>query len=353
MPGPPVGSNFVPCHVCGRLYTRHSLPFHEPQCRERGRADSERKPSEHKKKPTVLDYTQWREPDKESRTSAEERDSISDCNRPPTRTLLNPTPNIVHPVIPPITKVHTKHAGATISRQPRTVSKLYDPRHFNNKAESIDIRSPQSSGCCRIRLPDSFASGSADFRTTKKSKMDRQPVRVWRHKPSTETARVVADQGAGNTHQGASEYARCNICGEQVELSRIKVHQSNCAKIGGLGSSKGASRRRPPTVVCYICGRQFGTRSVGLHEPHCLKKWHLENDRLPKNLKRKEPKKPEVILRGDGTFDTSAMSEAAWQIHLEQLVPCSNCGRTFLPDRLDVHLRGCSTPNNRPVKVRR
>ncbi|GFU34162.1 zinc finger protein 474 [Trichonephila clavipes] len=111
----------------------------------------------------------------------------------------------------------------------------------------------------------------------------------------------------------------------------------------GLRSSR--ATRRPPTIVCYICGRQFGTKSISLHEPHCLKKWHLENDKLPKNLRRQEPKKPEVILRGDGSFDTAAMSEAAWQIHLEQLVPCENCGRTFLPDRLEVHQRGCRGDN--------
>uniref|UniRef100_A0A8C5MKD7 Zinc finger protein 475 n=1 Tax=Leptobrachium leishanense TaxID=445787 RepID=A0A8C5MKD7_9ANUR len=50
----------------------------------------------------------------------------------------------------------------------------------------------------------------------------------------------------------------------------------------------------PPTVVCYICGREFGTKSISIHEPQCLKKWHLENEKLPKNLQRPEPKKPEV-----------------------------------------------------------
>lgn len=52
--------------------------------------------------------------------------------------------------------------------------------------------------------------------------------------------------------------------------------------------------RRPPTVVCYICGREYGTKSISIHEPQCLKKWHNENNLLPKELKRPEPKKPEV-----------------------------------------------------------
>ena len=52
---------------------------------------------------------------------------------------------------------------------------------------------------------------------------------------------------------------------------------------------------KPRTVVCYLCGREFGTKSIGIHEPQCLTKWHIENDKLPPNLRRAEPKKPEVI----------------------------------------------------------
>ena len=51
---------------------------------------------------------------------------------------------------------------------------------------------------------------------------------------------------------------------------------------------------RPPAVFCYICGRQFGTKSISIHEPQCLKKWRIENDKLPPELRRPEPQKPEV-----------------------------------------------------------
>ena len=34
----------------------------------------------------------------------------------------------------------------------------------------------------------------------------------------------------------------------------------------------------------------------------------------------------------------------------EALVPCSNCGRTFLPDRLQIHLRSCKP--GKPLKMR-
>uniref|UniRef100_A0A8C5X730 C2HC/C3H-type domain-containing protein n=1 Tax=Malurus cyaneus samueli TaxID=2593467 RepID=A0A8C5X730_9PASS len=90
--------------------------------------------------------------------------------------------------------------------------------------------------------------------------------------------------------------------------------------------------RRPPTVICYLCGR----------EPQCLKKWHQENDNLPKHLRRPEPKKPEVrTVQAKGFYDLDALNEAAWTSSQAQLVPCDICGRTFLPDRLIVHQRSC------------
>nr|XP_044637030.1 zinc finger protein 474 isoform X3 [Equus asinus] len=100
--------------------------------------------------------------------------------------------------------------------------------------------------------------------------------------------------------------------------------------------------RHPPTIVCYICGREYGTKSIAIHEPQCLKKWHNENNLLPKELRRPEPKKPEVrTITAKGFYDLDALNEAAWTSAQSTLVPCAVCGRTFLPDRLIVHQRSC------------
>ena len=46
-----------------------------------------------------------------------------------------------------------------------------------------------------------------------------------------------------------------------------------------------------------------------------------------------------------GDMDYNATMEAIWQEHLQSLVPCSmGCGRTFNPDRVAVHERGCKGP---------
>ncbi|KFV48882.1 Zinc finger protein 474, partial [Gavia stellata] len=100
--------------------------------------------------------------------------------------------------------------------------------------------------------------------------------------------------------------------------------------------------RRPPAVICYICGREYGTKSISIHEPQCLKKWHWENDMLPKHLRRPEPKKPKVSpTQAKGFYDLDSLNEAAWIRAQNQLVPCDICGCTFLPDRLIVYQRSC------------
>lgn len=46
---------------------------------------------------------------------------------------------------------------------------------------------------------------------------------------------------------------------------------------------------RPPTQECYICGKLFGSKSIKIHEKQCLKKWNLENDSLPADMRSPPP----------------------------------------------------------------
>ncbi|XP_074238317.1 zinc finger protein 474 [Saimiri boliviensis] len=105
--------------------------------------------------------------------------------------------------------------------------------------------------------------------------------------------------------------------------------------------------RRPGLRVCYICGREFGSQSIGIHEPRCLQKWHIENSKLPKHLRRSQPSKPQS-LGGSGSSSLQATNEAAFQSAQAQLLSCASCGHTFLPDRLLVHQRSCKPKGEGP-----
>lgn len=107
--------------------------------------------------------------------------------------------------------------------------------------------------------------------------------------------------------------------------------------------------RRPGFRICYICGREFGSQSLAIHEPQCLEKWRIENSKLPKHLRRPEPSKPQPIGSvGSDSFNLQAANEEAFQSAQAQLLPCENCGRTFLPDRLLVHQRSCKPKGENP-----
>ncbi|XP_054445299.1 zinc finger protein 474-like [Pteronotus mesoamericanus] len=142
----------------------------------------------------------------------------------------------------------------------------------------------------------------------------------------------------------------CESCGRTFLPDRLLVHQRSCKPKGkgptapnpnssndlsGLKKASGGIPARPKTLICYICGREFGTLSLPIHEPKCLEKWKIENDRLPRELRRPLPQKSQPPITGEGP------SQA-------QLVPCPNCGRTFAPDRLLVHQRSCKAQPSGP-----
>lgn len=174
-----------------------------------------------------------------------------------------------------------------------------------------------------------------------------------------------------------SQLVPCENCGRTFNPDRLPVHQRSCKPGNPVKPSKnfdpsraGSARqgsspqgvygrrspqppRKPQTVVCFICGREFGTKSISIHEPQCLKKWELENSRLPKHLRRPPPVKPNILpsLPGQGGSDLERMNQLAYESSQKQLVPCRNCGRTFLPEKLEVHLRSCK-PGSKTMPLR-
>ncbi len=60
----------------------------------------------------------------------------------------------------------------------------------------------------------------------------------------------------------------------------------------------------PKFVLCYVCGRKYGTQSIEIHEPQCLEQWHIENAKLPPNLRRPPPRKPDVHISSKFIFSS-------------------------------------------------
>ena len=211
----------------------------------------------------------------------------------------------------------------------------------------------------------------------------------------------------------------CYICGREFGSLSIAIHEPQCLKkfriansklpinlrkplpkkslqksgIAGVGLDGGrgggtaagtsvfASRRVPPLqqhqqqhsfqakdiykspfVVCYICGREFGSLSIAIHEPQCLKKFNIQNRKLPISQRKPLPKKPpqeseityvssrEILPdRGETSVEMSDIMSHKVQGYFdecyskfeEDFVPCNKCGRTFAPDRHKIHEPNC------------
>ena len=106
---------------------------------------------------------------------------------------------------------------------------------------------------------------------------------------------------------------------------------------------------KPRMLVCPLCGREFGTASLEIHMKSCKKKFEIQQQDLPKNMRRNADKiiasynQNMAMMGGGGGYNNmDYMNAQAYDAYNTQaLVPCENCGRTFLPDRLLVHLRSC------------
>ena len=115
---------------------------------------------------------------------------------------------------------------------------------------------------------------------------------------------------------------------------------------------KRAPGQRPRGLICPLCGREYGTASLQIHMKSCRQKFELQQQDLPKNLRKSADKiiaayeqnqaMMNMQLGGSGKFNLDALNDQAFDTYnKEALVPCTNCGRTFLPDRLIVHQRSC------------
>lgn len=199
-----------------------------------------------------------------------------------------------------------------------------------------------------------------------------------------------------NTTSGVSmTKILCKMCGEMVVSEESSIHKQTCrpiprtitkgeivfptqtlkSKMSGpdgrmLQVHSNKAFIQPPTIVCYICGREYGTKSISIHEPQCLKKFNLENRKLPISQRKPLPKKsinrtatliipvglqdhaakmptPEMA-KTEGVYKNDVLQDTAdqyfqycyseWEMGL---VTCKTCGRKFAPERHRKHAHRC------------
>ncbi|KAF8292419.1 putative zinc-finger of a C2HC-type/Double zinc ribbon [Trypanosoma cruzi] len=114
-----------------------------------------------------------------------------------------------------------------------------------------------------------------------------------------------------------------------------------------LSASRRGPAFKPQLRVCYLCGQQFGSASIGIHIPQCYAKKVAQWEIADPVTRGKRPKHPDTVnWRGEGV-SMDKLNDEQFHEFTANLVPCRNCGRKFLPDRLVVHLRSCKGDSKR------
>ncbi|XP_072272141.1 zinc finger protein 474-like [Pyxicephalus adspersus] len=372
---PPRRQGFKVCYICGREFGSKSIAIHEPKCLEKWHVENENLPKHLRRpapvKPSVAAHSSHIDENEAAwHSSQAQLLPCGNCGRTflPDRLLVHQkscTPknkNLGSPQSQ-VSKTVTHTSSLTASE---TACGFSDTKNLSNPTKPKTL-------ICYI-CGREFGTKSLPIHEPKcleKWKIENDRLPKGQRRPVPQKPEMALSKGVSREEQNQAAWQSfkdqllpCPNCNRTFASDRLPVHQKSCkakpvdssikstnmlnkteklkSEDADSKSHKPPALKAPPTVVCYICGREFGTKSIGIHEPQCLKKWHVENDKLPKNLQRPEPKKPEVRTIGaKGSYDLVALNEAAWQSAQSQLVACDICGRTFLPDRLLVHQRSC------------
>ncbi|KEG10669.1 hypothetical protein DQ04_03441060 [Trypanosoma grayi] len=108
-----------------------------------------------------------------------------------------------------------------------------------------------------------------------------------------------------------------------------------------LSASRKGPAFKPQLRVCYLCGQQFGSASIGIHIPQCYTKKVAQWEVSDPATRGRKPKHPDTVnWKGEG-ISQEKLNDDQFHEFTANLVPCRECGRKFLPDRLVVHLRSC------------
>ena len=108
--------------------------------------------------------------------------------------------------------------------------------------------------------------------------------------------------------------------------------------------------QRPLALICYICGRQYGKNSLEIHIKQCRKLWIKRESLKPAHERKPIPQAPQQYQRAldNGNIASMGAEEmlaqnqaAADKYNKDVLEACPNCGRSFLPRPLKIHLKSC------------
>jgi ribosomal protein L32 len=269
------------CHLCNRQFGTSSLPIHVKACTERWEREHGRPAPQ-----PVVDMPSNAKPG-----SREWREFNEAAQAKFNSDTLQPCPHCGRTFLPDRLQVHLRSCGQG---------------HFANGHK------PRSS----------LAGGEEERQQPSPEGKLGLSARQRRDAPPPPSKPLKRDEDGGGGGGAASD--RSSSAGRQRSAS--------------AGRQRVVPGGPPRLPSCHLCGRQFGTSSLAIHVKACREKWEREHP----GQKAPESAVPMPDGLAPGSKEWAAYNAASWeQFQTDTLVPCPHCGRTFLPDRLPVHLRSC------------
>jgi protein-arginine kinase activator protein McsA len=86
--------------------------------------------------------------------------------------------------------------------------------------------------------------------------------------------------------------------------------------------------------------------SFDIHIAQCRELFAKREELKPEKERRKIPNDPLSVPRASkssasASYDLDFVNDASFKAFNDNLSPCHKCGRTFLPEKLIIHLRSC------------
>lgn len=141
--------------------------------------------------------------------------------------------------------------------------------------------------------------------------------------------------------------------------------------------AKDEVRSTQKTLNCFICGNEYAMRRIENHIFICEQKWESDQLKLQESERKQCPKAPpgffNIIKKRSNNIQVYQPNEEPPTNQFEEtpihvihgpdafkvpevvdepttLESCPHCSRTFLPERLKIHLKSCKA--DKPLKMR-
>ena len=93
-------------------------------------------------------------------------------------------------------------------------------------------------------------------------------------------------------------------------------------------------------------GKEYGTASLPIHIKSCARLWEEKELKKPPAERKAIPVAPENLPQGTTVKDITKHNDIVNDyFNNNVMVQCPNCCRTFFEDRIEIHLRSCTSEN--------